>query len=129
MRTSDATFPSVQLRHTSPLGPGLPGEPAAGRRAEWTALGLILTAFAVRLVYLVWLSPFELLGDEAYYWEWSRHLDLCYYEKGPGLAYLIAASVRLFGDAEWAVRLPVAVCSAVAAWVTGRLAAAAAPAP
>ena len=48
-------------------------------------------------------------------------LDLCYYEKGPGLAYLIAASTRLFGISEGAVRLPMAVLSAAAAWAVGRL--------
>src|SRR3954471_20313095 len=107
MRNRDATVLSVQPPHRSTLSNPVLVGPAAGRRAEWTAVALILAAFAARLVYLVWLNPYELLGDEAYYWEWSRHLDLCYYEKGPGLAYLIAASVRLFGDAEWAVRLPV----------------------
>ncbi|HEX8915967.1 MAG TPA: glycosyltransferase family 39 protein [Humisphaera sp.] len=91
--------------------------------ATWPrAVTLIVAVLAARVAYLVWLSPYELLGDEAYYWEWSRHLDLCYYEKGPGLAYLIAASTRLFGDAEWSVRLPAAVSIAVAAWACGRLA-------
>lgn len=82
---------------------------------------LVLAVFIARVVYLFWLSPWELLGDEAYYWEWSRHLDLCYYEKGPGLAYLVAASVRVLGVSEGAVRLPMAVCSALAAWGVGRL--------
>ena len=85
------------------------------------AVLLILAVFIARVVYLFWLSPWELLGDEAYYWEWSRHLDLCYYEKGPGLAYLVAASVRCSGVSEGAVRLPMAVCSALAAWGVGRL--------
>src|SRR4051794_13967008 len=73
-----------------------------------TAL-LILSILALRMVYLVWLSPYELAGDEAYYWECARHPSLCYYEKGPGLPWLIAASCRLFGDTEWAIRLPVAL--------------------
>src|SRR5206468_8442742 len=91
--------------------------------ATWpAALSLITAVFVIRLVYLVWLSPYELVGDEAYYWECSRHLSLCYYEKGPGLAWLIAASCHLFGDSAWAVRMPVALSSAAAAWVIGRLA-------
>src|SRR4051794_14490559 len=85
------------------------------------AVTLIVAVLVARVIYLFWLSPWELLGDEAYYWEWSRHLDLCYYEKGPGLAYLVAASVRLLGVSEGAVRLPMAVCSALAAWAAGRL--------
>jgi len=91
--------------------------------ATWpAALLLIAGVFVVRMIYLVWLTPYELAGDEAYYWECARHLSLCYSEKGPGLAWLIAASCRLFGDTEWAVRLPVALSSAASAWVVGRLA-------
>ena len=91
--------------------------------ATWpAAIIVIATVLVVRLIYLIWLSPYELVGDEAYYWECSRHLSLCYYEKGPGLAWVIAACCRLFGDSEWAVRLPVALSSAIAAWVIGRLA-------
>src|ERR1700750_2539967 len=89
----------------------------------WRAATLLIAAvLALRIVYLIWLSPYELVGDEAYYWEWSRHLDLCYYEKGPGLAYLIAAAGRRFRGGAWAVRLPAAASSAVAAWLAGRLA-------
>jgi undecaprenyl-diphosphatase len=95
----------------------------AAASVEWRlALLLVAGVFVVRVIYLFCLSPWQLLGDEAYYWEWSRHLDLCYYEKGPGLAYLIAASTRLFGATEGAVRLPMAVLSAASAWGLGRLA-------
>ncbi len=91
--------------------------------ATWRlTAGLTVLVLAVRIVYLVWLSPLELSGDEAYYWEWSRHPDLCYYEKGPGQAYLVAASTRLFGIHEWSVRLPAAVLSALTALVVARLA-------
>jgi undecaprenyl-diphosphatase len=95
----------------------------ASASIEWrVALLLVAAVFVVRVIYLFWLSPWQLLGDEAYYWEWSRHLDLCYYEKGPGLAYLIAASTWLLGASEGAVRLPMAVLSAASAWGLGRLA-------
>src|SRR5437016_5933027 len=67
---------------------------------------LILVVVVLRLIYLIWLSPYQLLGDEAYYWEQARHLDWCYNEKGPLLAWMIAACCRVFGDTEWAVRLP-----------------------
>jgi hypothetical protein len=89
----------------------------------WSAtLLLILAVLVVRLVYLIWLSPWQLVGDESYYWEQARHLDLCYNEKGPLLAWMIAACCRVFGDTEWAVRLPMVISSAVAAWGVGRLA-------
>jgi 4-amino-4-deoxy-L-arabinose transferase-like glycosyltransferase len=91
--------------------------------ATWPmAVALIVVIFIVRLIYLIWLSPYELAGDEAYYWECSRHLSLCYYEKGPGLAWVLAACCHLFGESEWAIRLPTALSFAGAAWVVGRIA-------
>src|SRR5205823_2638513 len=90
--------------------------------ANWRAAKVMIAAvLALRIVYLYWLSPWELAGDEAYYWEWSRNLDLCYYEKGPGLAWLIAPSTHLLGICEGSVRLPMAVIAAAAAWMVGRL--------
>jgi hypothetical protein len=86
------------------------------------ATGLIVAVLCLRLVYLAWLSPYQLVGDESYYWEQARHLDLSYDEKGPLLAWMIAACCHLFGDNEFAVRLPVAISSAVAAYLVGKLA-------
>ena len=102
--------------------------PESARRplawASWrTTLVLALAVFAARVVYLVWLCPYQLAGDEAQYWDWSRRLDLSYYSKGPGVAWVIAASTRLLGSVEWAVRLPAAVASCVATLVLARLAA------
>ena len=75
----------------------LPPPADAGRDlAAWpSAVGLLALVVLARLVYMVWLSPVELAGDEAYYWEQSRHLDWCYDEKGPALAWLVAAVLPL----------------------------------
>src|SRR4051812_14024375 len=83
---------------------------------------LIAGVLLARLIYLIWLTPWQLLGDEAYYWQQARHLDWCYNEKGPLLAWMIAACCRVFGDTTWAVRLPMVVSFTAAAWGTGRLA-------
>ena len=64
--------------------------------APWRALaiGLIAYAFILRLVYL---GSVELLPEEAYYWNYSRHLDIGYLDHPPMVAWLIrlgtAASV------------------------------------
>ncbi|OPZ23088.1 MAG: Undecaprenyl phosphate-alpha-4-amino-4-deoxy-L-arabinose arabinosyl transferase [candidate division BRC1 bacterium ADurb.BinA364] len=71
------------------------------------ALGLI------RLLYLL-RSPLDLVADEAYYWEWSRHLDWSYFSKGPMVAWIIALSTRLGGHTEFFVRLPAVVLSFIA---------------
>lgn len=46
------------------------------------------------------------LGDsEAYYWTWSRHLDLSYFDHPPAVAYLIRAGTEIFGDTPFGVRI------------------------
>src|SRR5689334_17643036 len=82
---------------------------------------LILSVLALRIVWLVWLSRWELIGDEAYYWEQSRHLDFGNSEKGPLLSWMIAASCRALGNTEYAVRMPVVIASALSAWGIWRL--------
>src|SRR4051812_1186630 len=109
---------------SDPLRTGSSPRPAAELAwATWpAALSLLAAVLLVRLAYMLWLSPVELAGDEAYYWEQARHLDWCYNEKGPALAWLIAACCRAFGDTEWAVRLPMLASFGLAAWGVGRLA-------
>ena len=91
--------------------------------AGWPAtLGLAVALLALRLIYLIWLCPYELAADEAQYWDWSRRLELSYYSKGPGVAWAIAAATRTFGISEWAVRVPAALASFVATLALARLA-------
>lgn len=106
----------------------MPAQIVSPARCPWTwagwraTVGLALAVLAVRVAYLVWLCPYELAADEAQYWDWSRRLELSYYSKGPGVAWVIAAATRLFGSAEWAVRLPAALASCVATLALARLA-------
>ena len=53
---------------------------------------------------LVTAARFELAWDESYYWQWSRHLALCYYDAGPGVALSIRAGTLLFGSTPFGVR-------------------------
>lgn len=82
---------------------------------------------AARVVYLVWLCPYELVADEAHYWDWSRHAELSYYSKGPGVAWAIRASTTLFGLGEAAIRFPAVVAAAAAALAVAALARGLAP--
>ena len=70
---------------------------------RWT-LWLIAGLLVFRLCGL-FLSPLGLHGDEAQYWDWSKNLDWGYFTKPPMIAWVIAATTGVFGDAEWAVRL------------------------
>ena len=64
---------------------------------------LILTT--LRLVFLA-TNPLDLAPDEAYYWDWSRHLDVGYYSKPPLIAWIIWLGTHLFGPTEFGVRFP-----------------------
>ncbi|MBY0420653.1 MAG: glycosyltransferase family 39 protein, partial [Parvularculaceae bacterium] len=55
-------------------------------------------------VFVLIASPAELGVDEIQYWVWSRAVDWGYFSKPPLIAWIIAATTGVFGDAEWAVR-------------------------
>ncbi|MFN7022308.1 MAG: ArnT family glycosyltransferase [Phycisphaerales bacterium] len=100
-------------------GTGLLGAGAASLRPALAVIGVVLLA---RVVYTVLACPYDLVEDEAHYWLWSRHLDWSYYSKGPGIAWAIRLSTGLLGHAEWAVRLPTVLASAVGALACAGLA-------
>lgn len=82
------------------------------------AFGFIL---AVSLVHALYNSLLPLYPDEAYYWLWSRRLDLSYYDHPPMVAYLIRVFSQ-WGDSPFLVRLTAVFCLGVAAWYIYRLA-------
>lgn len=101
----------------------IPNSPLPRWAHGWS--GILLAAMALlfmRIAYLIWVCPYDLVPDEAQYWDWSRRLDWSYYSKGPAVAWLIAASVHFFGNTEWAVRLPAALASLAASLLLARFA-------
>lgn len=68
----------------------------------------LLAVFLFRFAFTAY-SGFDLVGDESYYWDWSRHPDWCYFSKPPMVAWIIGAATWLFGDYTAVVRLPSAV--------------------
>lgn len=81
---------------------------------------LLLTGLIVR-VFLG--GQFLLTPDETNYWQWSRYLDLGYQDHPPMIAWSIWLSTKLFGQHEWAVRLPTILGLTVAMIYMARLAA------
>ena len=75
---------------------------------------MVLAAVATARLAVLFLSPIELYPDEAQYWAWSRTLDWGYFSKPPMVAWLIAASTGVGGDAEAWVRLPAWACQTLA---------------
>lgn len=89
----------------------------------WRAtVALVVGVLVLRIAYLALICGYELLGDEALYWECARRPASCYYEKGPGLPALIYVSMTLIGTHEWTIRLPAALCHALAALALARIA-------
>jgi len=79
--------------------------PQSAIQSHWLRLGCILiaTLFVARLAYLA-AGRIELSEDEAYQWLWSKHLDLAYYSKPPGIALAQRLGCALWGDNEFGVR-------------------------
>lgn len=85
-----------------PLSPQKDAHTAFDWQRNFVLFALGLTV--LRIIVLVF-SKIDLHADEAQYWFWSRDLDFGYYTKPPMIAWVIAATTSLFGNAEWAVRL------------------------
>jgi dolichol-phosphate mannosyltransferase len=88
--------------------------------ARWRALaiGIVAYAFVLRLVYL---GSVELLPEEAYYWDYSRHLDIGYLDHPPMVAWLIRLGTAVFGQSQFGVRVGALACSVFTSVFTYRL--------
>jgi 4-amino-4-deoxy-L-arabinose transferase-like glycosyltransferase len=88
---------------------------------QWPVLVFLLCLLAFKVLFIVF-SALELSPDEAYYWDWSRHLAWGYYSKPPMVAWLMALFTKLFGNNETGVRLPAALLSVTGLWFVYKLA-------
>ena len=75
-----------------------------------TAPALIAYAFVLRLIYA---GSVEMMPEETYYWNYSRHLDIGYLDHPPMTAWLIRAATALFGQTEFGVRAGALLCGAI----------------
>jgi dolichol-phosphate mannosyltransferase len=83
------------------------------------AFGLVVYAVVLRLVYS---GSVELMPEEAYYWNYSQHLDLGYLDHPPMVAWLIKLGTAVFGQTEFGVRVGALVCGAITSVFVYRLA-------
>jgi dolichol-phosphate mannosyltransferase len=91
-----------------------------GSGIQWraVAMGFVVCAVLLRLIYA---SRIELLPEETYYWNYSRHLDLGYLDHPPMVAWLIRAGTTVFGETEFGVRSGTFLCGAISSWFVYRL--------
>ncbi len=89
-------------------------ESESSGRWEAITFSALLILLVMRVVF-TGLSPLNLYADEAQYWRWGDTLEWGYYSKPPMIAWVIHAVTSVFGNAEWAVRLPAAFLHTVGA--------------
>ncbi len=69
------------------------------------AVGALALVAAWTMIRLWFGSSIELLPEEAYYWTYTQHPALSYYDHPPMLAWMIAAGTALLGNTELGVRV------------------------
>ncbi|MGY4306316.1 4-amino-4-deoxy-L-arabinose transferase-like glycosyltransferase [Bradyrhizobium sp. USDA 4369] len=65
------------------------------------AAAIIAGMTVLRIVYA---SVLDLRTDEAYYWTWSKELQLCFLDHPPMIAWFVRLGTVLFGDTNLGVR-------------------------
>jgi 4-amino-4-deoxy-L-arabinose transferase-like glycosyltransferase len=95
------------------------GEAATDPRIAGPAWGrwVLLASGVLAVLRLLYAAHVELAPQEAYYWQYARHLDLSYFDHPPMCAWLIALSTRLLGDTELGVRLPAVLSGTALTWL------------
>jgi dolichol-phosphate mannosyltransferase len=73
------------------------------------------------LLHLLYAARVELLPEEAYYWNYSRHLDIGYLDHPPLVAWLIRLGTSLFGEGGFGVRFGALLCGVAASTFLFRL--------
>lgn len=88
-------------------------------QSRWAVPMLVLLVTAGRML----VAGGAGLGDaEAYYWTWSAHLDLGYYDHGPLVAWLIRAGTVVLGQTSLGVRAPFVLLSGLLLWLMASIA-------
>lgn len=81
---------------------------------------LVFTALFLARALIV--ARIGLGDDEAYYWDWSRHLDLSYFDHPALSAWAIRVSTVLFGESPLGVRLPALLFNSLTGFMIWKLA-------
>lgn len=75
---------------------------------------LFLFLIILLLFRIIFIARVNLIPEETYYWQWSRHLSLSYYDMSPMIAYIIAFTT-MFGkfNSQFFVRLGAPIISLI----------------
>jgi len=64
----------------------------------------ILLSAAIKILAILF-TDFNLFGDEAQYWIWSKNLNTGYYSKPPLLMWVIGGITFFFGNSFWVLKM------------------------
>lgn len=84
----------------------------SGMRATRRWFWLFLLGFLV--LHVILAASIPLSGDEAYYWDCSRHLDWSYFDQPPLVIWAMVPFRMAFGETRLAVRAPAVLSSLLA---------------
>ncbi len=87
---------------------------------NWRIIAFVVCVYFL-VLRLLFIGSFELLEEEAYYWNYAQHMDYGFIDHPPMVAVLIWLGTALFGDVEFGVRVGVFFCSLLTLWFVYRL--------
>lgn len=96
---------------------------AAVHPISLSARHVLIAVAALTVLRVVLAAVLPLSFDESYFWLWSRHLAISYYDHPPMIALAIRLGTFLFGDTEFGVRFVPTLASLVTVWAAWRAAA------
>ena len=90
--------------------------------AQWWPTAAVAVIVYLGLLRLIYIGLPDLITEEAYYWNYGRHLAPGYLDHPPMVAWLIRLGTFLFGNNEFGVRIGAWGCWLVAAFFGFKLA-------
>lgn len=90
------------------------------RRSNWRSLAFFIIVYSI-LLRLLYSGSYELIQEEAYYWNYSRHMAMGYLDHPPVVSVLIWLGTHIFGHSEFGVRFAAFFCWFFTAWFSSRL--------
>ena len=96
-----------------------PSNAYSDREWYYFFIGIVIYSVLLRFFYL---GLPELFYEEAYYWNYAKHLDIGYLDHPPLVAWIIWLFTKLMGDNEFAVRFGAFIFWFVMAYFSYRLA-------
>jgi 4-amino-4-deoxy-L-arabinose transferase-like glycosyltransferase len=80
----------------------IPQKPAPAARNP--LMVAVLVVIAMTVMRIVYASVLDLRTDEAYYWTWSKELQLCFLDHPPMTSWFIRLGTAIFGDTNLGAR-------------------------